>query len=161
MSESTRKPKPKDDGIHSMEDAMAKAQETYEQAPPEVKEAVEKSKSFYEEHRREVHAALIGLVVLRVYKKKVAKTTAKAVVKALAKQGNASFVEAQNFPTLFEIWNDLKGNPDMAYIPHGGGMVHLLGPSKDIIVTVFGNFENMNTEQIFAYAGRALGMRGY
>lgn len=125
---------------------------------PEIEQAVDKTKSFYEENKRTIHTVLIGVVVLRVYKRKVAKTTAKAVVKAFASE---KFDPIEIAPTMYDIWNDLKNTPSLAYIPHGGGMVHLLGPSKDVVVTVFGNFEKMRNDEIFKYAGKALGLRGY
>lgn len=156
MSEST----PSDIPISKMtpEQMFQKVEELLNGTPPEVQQTVEKGKGFYNENKRAIHAVVVGAIVLRVYKKKVAKTTAKAVVKALAKSDSVKPLTS-TFPTMFDIWNDLKETPGLAYIPHGGGMVHLLGPSKDVIVTVFGNFEKMNTEDIFAYAGRALRMR--
>lgn len=139
----------------------AKAEEVLNGAPEEVKEAVQKSKGFYEENKKVIHAVLVGAVVLKVYKRKVAKASAKAVVKAIVKSDKIQPFNtvASDLPSMFDIWEGLKATPNMAYIPHGAGMVHLLGPSKDVVVTAFGDFSRMSNEEIFDYTARALRLR--
>lgn len=151
---------PKDIPSLNSDQLKQKAEEILNDAPPEVKKAVKQSQSFYEENKKAIHTVLIGVVVLRVYKKKVAKQTAKAVLKALQKtDGPVIPYAGKALPTMFDVWNDLKATPGLAYIPHSGGMVHLLGPSKDVVVTVFGNFEKMDNDEIWSYVAKAL-LRG-
>lgn len=133
-----------------------RAESVYADAPPEVKQAVQQSKSFYEEHKQVIHGVVIGVVALKFYKRRVAKASAKAVVRALAEKG-AVAPNGTTLPTLFDVLQSLRDNPMMAYIPHGGGMVHMLG-GKDVIVTVFGEFEKMTNDQVWAAAAKKLGM---
>lgn len=120
-----------------------KAEEILNDAPPEVKVAVEKSKTFFEANKPVIVTAIVGVVALKIYRRKIAKTTAKAVIKALNKSGST-----EALPNLYDVLEDLRATPGLAYIPHGGGMVHLL-KGKDAIVTVFGDFERMDTEELW------------
>lgn len=132
-------------------DVRQRAETVYSDAPPQVKEVVVRSQSFYQEHKRVIHGVVVGVVALKLYKRRVARASAKAVVEQLAKDPSV------NLPTMIDILQDLRNNPMMAYIPHGGGMVHMLG-GKDVIVTVFGAFEKMTTDQVWAEAAKKLGM---
>lgn len=136
------------------DEAKGKAQQALNDAPPEVKQAVQKSQGFYEENKRVIHTVLVGVVVLKVYKRKVAKASAKAVVKAIAKNSSNT---KETLPDLVDVLTDLRATPGMAYIPHGGGMVHLL-KGKDAIVTVFGEFEKMTNEEIWNQVANILNL---
>lgn len=136
-----------------------KGRQVYSDTPPEVKQAVQKSQSFYQEHKKIIHGVVIGVVALKFYKRRVAKASAKAVVKAFDKEMPTIIetVTAELGPNMLDIWESLKANPKMAYIPHGGGMVHMLG-AKDAVITVFGDFSKMRTnDEIWDYVSRTLG----
>lgn len=79
-------------------DIRAKAQETLNQQPPEVQEKVEQSKSFYERNRKTILTGVVVVVGLRVYKKKIAKTTAKVVAKTI--KSDTAIVDHLNQLTL-------------------------------------------------------------
>ncbi len=152
----SNKPKPNDIPI-DVDQIKAKAEEVYSNTPPEVKQAVESSKGFYEENKQVIHAVLVGAVVLKVYKRKVAKASAKAVVKAIKKSGEVQPFATQAEP-LTEILGSLTNVPNMVYIPRGGGMAHVLA-AKDVVVTAFGNFEQMTNDEIFDYIFRSMRFR--
>lgn len=72
------------DKIPTVDEVKTKAQNAYNDAPPEVKQAVEQSKSFYESNKTAIHATLVGLVVLRIYRRKITKSVSKVITKAIA-----------------------------------------------------------------------------
>lgn len=80
MSENFEPSQPKSNPLEDVRTRVEEALDT-----PEVKAAVSQGKSFYAENKKIIHGVLIGIVVLRVYKRKVAKATAKAVLATLEK----------------------------------------------------------------------------
>lgn len=138
-----------------LKQAGEKANEKLNQAPPELKQAVETSKSFIERNQKEITIGLIALVGLRIYKRKVAKATSKQVLKALEKVGKNT--NNSELPNLHDILAELRATPGMAYIPHGGGMVHLL-KGRDAIITVFGDFEKMSNAEIWNHVANILNL---
>lgn len=61
----------------------AKAEEILSDAPPEVQQAVQTTRSFVEENQQLIVAAIVTVVFLKIYKRKIAKATAKEVAKVL------------------------------------------------------------------------------
>lgn len=141
------------------EQIVANAKDLLEKQPPEVQQAVEKSKSFYQKNRKVIFVGAAVLVGMKINKRAVEKATAKAVEKAFDQEmpGVIDTVTAE-FPTMFDIVRDLRATPGMAYIPHEGGMVHLLA-AKDAVITVFGDFTKMNNDQIWDHVGKVLKIR--
>jgi ribosomal protein S25 len=141
--------------IMSAEDMKKKADEAAKNASPEVQQAVEKTSSFVSRYPKEIALGLIALVCLRVYRRKISRATAKQVLKGLEKTGQNA--NNSDLPNLYKILEDLRVTPEMAYIPHGGGMVHLLG-GRDAIVTVFGDFEKMTNEELWSQVASILNL---
>lgn len=61
-----------------------KAQQAYEQAPPEVKEVVEKGQSFYQANKEAIHTVLFIAIVLKLNKRMTKKVVETALDKALS-----------------------------------------------------------------------------
>lgn len=117
---------------------------------PEVQQAVEQTKGFIERNKKAIAVGIVVVVVLRANKRKVAKATAKAVAKELKKAQHLA-----QLPTMTEIIRDLRMTPDMAYIDHGGNLLHLLR-DHDTVITIAGNFKDMTPEEIWEYAQKVL-----
>lgn len=130
----------------SAEDIKEKTQQAL-QAPQ-----VQKTKSFYERNQTTILTGVVLVVGLKVYKRKVAKTTAKAVVKALSKQTGLSTPS-----TMLSVLDDLRKMPGQALIDDENNMIHLL-KGKDVVVTVFGDFNRMDTEEIWNYVAEILNL---
>lgn len=139
----------------STEDMKKMADEAAKNASPEVQQAVEKTSSFVSRYQKELAIGLIVLVCLRVYRRKISRATAKQVLKGLEKTGQSA--NNSDLPNLYKILEDLRATPGMAYIPHGGGMVHLL-KGRDAIVTVFGDFEKMTNEELWSQVASILNL---
>lgn len=131
----------------SSEELKARAEEILKDQPVEVQKAVEKSKSFYATNRPIILTGLVVLTVMKVNKRMVKKAVAKAYDRDMPSIIDTVAAEL-NGPSMFDVLQSLRDTPGMAYIPHGGGMVHLL-KGKDAIVTVFGEFEKMTNDQIW------------
>lgn len=107
-------------------------------------------------YQKEIAFALIGLIFLKLYKRRISRRTAKKIYAALSAAGTVS-PNGTIYPSLYEILENLRATPGMAYINHGGGMVHLL-KGRDAIVTVFGDFEKMSTEELWNQVANILNL---
>lgn len=142
------------------DELRAAAENALKQQPPEVQAAVEKGKSFYAKNRPIILTGVALYAVMRVNKRMVRKATVKAVAKELVSfktMAEANGGATSDLPNMFDILESLRETPGMAYIPHGGGMVHLL-KGKDAIVTVFGEFENMTNQEIWNQVANILNL---
>lgn len=155
------KPSPTDTPVSKMNPEQIKdaAERILEQQSPEVQEAVHKGQSFYRQNRPIILTGVALFAVMKVNKRMVKKATVKAVAKAIAKNDGrvSSALDSVDYPNLFDILESLRETPGMAYIPHGGGMVHLL-KGRDAIVTVFGDFDRMNTEELWNQVANILNL---
>lgn len=134
----------------NLDDIRNQAQEALRNPQgPERQQIVEDSKSFYERNKKVILTGVGVVVLLKVNKRKVAKATAKAVAKELKKS------QASQLPTMMDILRDLRTTPGMAYVDHGGQLLHLLR-DHNTVVTIAGDFANMNTDQIWDYAQKTL-----
>lgn len=141
--------------LPSAEEIKKKAEEARKNVPPEYHEPIDKTAGFVARYHREIVYGLIALIFLRVYKKKISRATAKQVVKTLEKAGQTA--KGADVTDLYKILEELRATPGMAYIPHGGGMVHLL-KGRDAIITVFGDFDRMDTEEIWNQVAKILNL---
>lgn len=67
----------------TIDDVRRRAEASYDQAPPEVKQAVEKSQSFYQSNKEAIHTVLFIAIVLKLNKRMTKKVVESALDKAL------------------------------------------------------------------------------
>jgi len=150
--------------IPSIEDLGQMADDKLKDAPPHVQKAVGRGINLYLSYKQEIAIALIGLVFLKLYKRRISRKTTIKILKTLETTGKGApgslAPNGTTYPDLFQIVEDLRNNPGMAYIPHGGGMVHLL-KGKDALLTVFGEFEEMTDKEIWSKVADVLGLATY
>lgn len=127
----------------SVEEIRQTAQEALRN--PQGPEA-QQAKNFLDRNKKVIIGGVAVIVLLKVNKRKVAKATAKAVSKELKKS---------QLPTMTDIIRDLRSTPDMAYIDHGGNLLHLLR-DHDTVITIAGDYKAMTPEQIWEYAHKVL-----
>lgn len=125
----------------TLNDIRGKAQEAVSQQPPEVKERLEKSKSFYERNQKAILTGVAVIVVLKVNKRKVAKATAKAVAKEMKK------VQPSDVESFDDIVRFLRATPGMSYIARGSKAMHVL-LDNNTVLTFLDNFDQMTDSEV-------------
>lgn len=140
----------------SPEELRKKAEEAGENLSPETKKTIDKTAHFIGYYQREIMVTLIGLVFLKLYKRRISKKAVRKVLKTLEAAGT-NVSNGEVLPSLFDIVEELRATPGMAYIPHGGGMVHLL-KGRDALITIFGDFDKMSTKEIWDQVANVLNL---
>lgn len=88
----------------SSEQLKAKAEEILNDAPPEVQQAVQTTRSFVEENQQLIVATIVAVVFLKVYKRKIAKATAKEVAKIFV--NTPVTIDVARYMDDYKTWYD-------------------------------------------------------
>lgn len=131
----------------TIDDVRQRAESVYNDAPPEVKQAVEKSQSFYQENKKVILTVATVYVAFRINKRMVRKATAKAVKKTLASSADVALTNNPEIETLEQIVQFLRETPGLTYIAKGGKMLHVL-LENDKVLTFIDDFDRMTDAQI-------------
>lgn len=132
----------------TLDDIREKVQQSVNSQPPEVQQQIEKSKGFIERNQRVIVGGIVAIVALKVNKRKVAKATAKAVTKELAK---VQPLGAAGAPEYFDdIVAFLRATPEMNYIARGGKTLHVLLDHNKVL-SFMGDFDQMKDSEVNAF----------
>lgn len=135
----------------SIEELGDLADEKLSTAPPKVQKAVGRSANLYLAYKREIAVTLIALLFLKLYKRRISRA---AVVKTLKTLEASGKVNSSNLHSILEA---LRAYPGQAVMDPSNGMVHLL-KGRDVIVTVFGDFDRMSTEELWNQVAKILNL---